>query len=481
MVEALKLKQKECLILSEASFVIVEKSSDQRNKMTIDDRKSRVDAISGALKSYRENNERRTETVEFRGQDRSLEVVRVNPIILLLNPNNSRIRAQLEDHPMRDLVIRDSFSSEAQQVIADLLRKTEKFKNLKSELSALKQKSPGIVSRDGLLINGNTRVVALRDLGADGVDVAVLPEDATTEDFLDIEMNQQMMRLTHQDYSFTNELLLMKEYLRLGHTPKQLGLKMGWVNRYEAKINQSMRMLEMIDQVRKLSETHLPYSEFDSKRQHLKDLDDAFELKKTQAGLEAAERMKWSRLAGMLLGANKDQVRTIDEDFFNNNVKKRVQGKKPVADLLKKHERVSPPDTFGGLIDEDPKPTEKIDMKGFVKSLLNDDENRSSTGEVVRDLEGPIGELAEAVRRATLENISEENLESFKTAASGKLQEARFRIESVIENIGQASALEGFNFGAFENELKVTGEVLERLERLFNEIKVHHESSQGAN
>jgi len=131
------------------------------------------------------------------------------------------------DHPKRSIVEKDPTSSEAQEVLASLLRKTERFNKLKDELKELSQQNPGLISRDGLLINGNTRVVALRDLGVDGVDVAVLPADAMARDFLDLEMSLQMRRLTHQDYTFTNELLLIDKYRNAGHSEKELAKK--WV------------------------------------------------------------------------------------------------------------------------------------------------------------------------------------------------------------------------------------------------------------
>jgi hypothetical protein len=131
--------------------------------------KLRREMIEKTLATYKERGERKTLSIEYRGVDTALEVIRIHPKYLLLNHDNSRLSAQLMDHPKRSIVEKDPTSSEAQEVLASLLRKTERFNKLKDELKELSQQNPGLISRDGLLINGNTRVVALRDLGVDGV------------------------------------------------------------------------------------------------------------------------------------------------------------------------------------------------------------------------------------------------------------------------------------------------------------------------
>jgi hypothetical protein len=138
----------------------------------------RREQIAKLLASYKESGERKSLPIEYRGETKVLEIIRIDPKVLLLNPNNSRLAAQLHDHHQKKVVQDHPTSEEAQEVLASLLRNTERFVKLKEELKEFKQQNPGLISRDGLLINGNTRVVALRDIGAEGVDVAVLPEDA---------------------------------------------------------------------------------------------------------------------------------------------------------------------------------------------------------------------------------------------------------------------------------------------------------------
>ena len=64
----------------------------------------RSEAITNALEAYKANGLTRTETIEFRGVSRNLEVVTISPEVPLLNPFNSRLRAQLREHPQQALV-----------------------------------------------------------------------------------------------------------------------------------------------------------------------------------------------------------------------------------------------------------------------------------------------------------------------------------------------------------------------------------------
>ena len=238
----------------------------------------RRDAIAKSLEVYKNTGQKKTESIEYRGKDTSLEVIRIKPEFLLLNHDNSRLSAQLFDHPKRSIVQQQPTSDEAQKILAELLRSTDQYSRLKEELKEMGQINPGLISRNGLLINGNTRVAALREIGTDGVDVAVLPEDAVASDFLDLEMSLQMRRLTHQDYTFTNSLLLLEKYRKFGHSDKQLAQKMGWIRRSQKKIAEATQLLELVKQIRNLSTPPISFSVFDGLSQHLKDLNEEYQI-----------------------------------------------------------------------------------------------------------------------------------------------------------------------------------------------------------
>jgi len=435
--------------------------------MPVDDETERRAAISKAIENYRDTSATRTLDVEFRGEKKSLEVIRVNPSILLLNHNNSRLNAQLEDHSSRDLVQRNPTSVDAQDVLGELLRRTDKFKDLKNELKAFGQRNPGLISRDGLLINGNTRVVAIRDLGQDGIDVGVLPLDATSEDFLDIEMSLQMTRLTHQDYTFTNELLMMAKYLKAGHNSIQLAGKMGWVKDKVKKVEQSARILGTIEEVRALSSSHLPYSIFDSKKQLLKDLDEEYQRLKNSGDVPSAERMKWSRIAAMFLGINKDQVRVIDDSFFEDDVLKRADTKPAVLVALNGLKRVNTSDGLDEILATSGQLDERFDLRPLVKQFLNDPGVRDDSGGISADFGGVYADIAQAVRLATEDKITEAKFADYQAEPADILRETRLDLERILHKFPVVSSTPGFGFGNFEFELKKVKKATSELEELF--------------
>lgn len=430
--------------------------------------KYRREMIENSIASYKERAEKKTLSIEYRGVDTALEVIRIHPKHLLLNHDNSRLGAQLIDHPKRSVVERDPTSSEAQEIIASLLRKTERFAKLKEELRELSQQNPGLVSRDGLLINGNTRVVALRDLGVDGVDVAVLPADALARDFLDLEMSLQMRRLTHQDYTFTNELLLIEKYRNAGHTEKELARKMGWIRGWKRKVDQASQLLQLVKEIRKLTDPPLGFSVFDSKSQHLKDLNEEYNAM-AQADLEGANRMKWSRVVAMFLGVNKDQTRVIDPDFIEEDVWKRVADNSKVGDILESFKVVKiEEDDLDGLLGIPDRATDSLDVRALAKKIIS--ELSDASGGVHRDLTPELQELHNAIRLGAEASITEGKREKLLLEPADILQETRISLESVLTAFSEVSQLKDFDYKKFDFELSKVISCIEELSTEFRKL-----------
>ena len=233
-------------------------------------REERRRLIEKELKHYDASSSEARYSLEFRGVKQNLKVIRVAPDKLLFNHLNSRIWAQVDEHPNGDLVRDAEDTKKAQDIIIGLLRKTKEYRALKSELDQIGQDQPGLITIDGRLVNGNTRAAALLELGVEAMDVAVLPETAGDDDIVAVEMTLQMRQLTHQKYSFTNELQMMRRFLDSGKTEKELAEKMGWVSRGVRKVQEHMRYLDLIKEVRDISKVKIPYRAFDQKKETLK-------------------------------------------------------------------------------------------------------------------------------------------------------------------------------------------------------------------
>jgi hypothetical protein len=284
----------------------------------------RKEAIANALEAYKSNGVTRTETIEYRGVPRSLEVITISPEVPLLNPDNSRLRAQLSEHPQHSLVATDPTSPEAQKVLASILSSTEKFEDLKRQIVDFRQQEPGIVSRDGLLVNGNTRLAAIRALGLPGFDVAVLPADATGDDFFEIEMALQLRKLVHQDYTFTNELLLVDSYLSRTQNEQATINAMQWKREGKKRLRLYQGYLALIQDIRSLN-SNLKYEFFDKRAEFVRNLHDEYNKLAEHSPLEA-EKLKNTRLMGLFLGLNKDEIRETDEYFLEDVILPEIEG-----------------------------------------------------------------------------------------------------------------------------------------------------------
>lgn len=245
---------------------------------------------------------------------------------VLLNPRSHRIRAELEASPDRELVRADPYGKEAQAVVEDLLRRVEKYRDLMRNLEDEGQADPGIVSRSGVLINANTRCVALRDLGKSYIRAAVLPSDASVEEIDRLELRLQMRRDFVSEYTFTNELLFIEDLVQTyGYTFEEIAQLMNWVSPNAApeaikkaalEARRRVRALAFIRDVQRISGNRIPITHFDAleTRQAFLDLIPDYE-KIEPSDPDAARSMLEMRLAGMLVGVGYRELRSVNDTF----------------------------------------------------------------------------------------------------------------------------------------------------------------------
>lgn len=433
----------------------------------------RRNKILKELEAYANEGNTATYPYYFRGERKYLEVIKINPNYLTLNHKNNRLTGQLSDHPKKNLVLADPTSVEAQDVLTTLLARTEKFKELKDQLQILGQKEPGLITRDGLLVNGNTRVAALRQLGVGFVEVAVLPDNVDESDILNLEMKLQVNNLVHQNYSFTNELLFMRKFLDAGYSNKELAKEMSWVRGGERKVKLHMRLLDYIEDVRSLSVPPIPYSAFDSKGQHLKDLDSEYLALKDEGDIAAAESLKWTRLSMIFLNLNKDQVRAVDVGFIEELVLPRLEDdpdEKEAAEYLSEFiDDFQNDDGLGDLLDDENQDAPTVNMKSFLKKFLNDPDQRVDSGDVATDLTGIYSTISVASRRVSDRIIDNQKVASLKAKPTLILKEMREGVATLRENVPELKGTEGFDLSDFKFHYKKLREELDKLQSVIAE------------
>jgi len=272
-------------------------------------------------------------TVEYRGEPRHLQVISMPVAQLYLNPDTHRIRAQRSLDPERDRLLQENpWSDGAQEYLAELLKVRPSnpdqddpdYIALMDELERFGQREPGIITPYGVLVDGNTRATALRELGEINIRVGVLPQDATHHDVNAVELHLQLRRDRRRDYSYINRLIAIEEQLRAGRRPDDIARAFNiksttldrdrWVyaliqeaiQRSTTEDGVSLRLVDFEDHQEKLRELHRDYSKLNAT---------------DPAG---AEELKESRLAMVLLGKSKTDLRFVDAGFHDRYLKQRL-------------------------------------------------------------------------------------------------------------------------------------------------------------
>jgi len=292
--------------------------------MPIISEEARRTRIEEALRALPRDSERIP--VPWQDTMKTFPVIKISLDSVLLNPRSHRIRSQLESHPHRQLVLESPFSEESQEVITAVLRETEGFERLKINLTEEDQREAGVVTRAGLLVNGNTRAAALRDIDKKYIRVAVLPGDATQEEIDELELRLQMKQDLKQDYTFTNELLFVDELItRYNRSHEQIALDLRWaasrsqkeLNQGKDRVCQSVRILSLIRQIQELSGQKLRLTEFDEKKQVLIEIDGDYQQARG-VDPEKAAKVRDTTMIGVLVGLGYRELREIDERFLEN-------------------------------------------------------------------------------------------------------------------------------------------------------------------
>lgn len=282
---------------------------------------------------------RETVTVDWHGKPRSFEVIDVPIDRLYFNPATHRIRAQRTHNPARDAALdSDPFSAASQGYLLELLqaepknpkRRDPDFDELLKSLKEFGQNEPGLITHHGVLVNGNTRAAALRELGVQSMRVGVLPKGTTWDDINKVELSLQLRPDNRREYSYINRLLAMEEQALLGRSPGVIAKEFRvQVRTYE----QERWILGVIrEQIERSKAGNagagLRLIDFEDHQEKLKELHRAY-FKVHATDPDKAEALKEMRLAAINLGFAKTEVRVIDDaaKFRKNHLDRHLPAK----------------------------------------------------------------------------------------------------------------------------------------------------------
>ncbi|MFH8986621.1 transcriptional regulator [Streptomyces sp. NPDC017940] len=266
---------------------------------------------------------RETLTVEWRTQPLHVEVIDMPVQDLYYNPGTHRIQAQRSHEPELDKLLDEApWELESQNYLRRLLqvlpedpeKEDPAFRELVESLRTDRQKEPGLITRDGVLVNGNTRQAALKELTVANIRVGVLPESCTWDDINAVELSLQLRPDQRREYSYINRLLAMDEQHALGRpiadVAREFRIRTStceqdlWVLTCLRDLIQRsgdggarLRLLDFEKQQEKLREVYRRYS------------------KEAPVSRDDAELLKETRLAAIVLEFSKTDVRLIEPDF----------------------------------------------------------------------------------------------------------------------------------------------------------------------
>ncbi len=210
------------------------------------------------LDAYLESHDARDDQpvrLVLKGEPKLLQGYRVLIRYLIYNIRNGRFAAELlakESQLKRKL---DPATPQDAKIIQKLLLdlNPSETETLKADLRQNGQLDPGVITRDGAVINGNRRMAILSALHEETHDprfeylrVARLPKDVDEKDIWRIEAGLQFAKEFRLNYSPINELLKLKEGQDRGLSSAEISRTL--MGRFTpAKVNEKLSILKLIE------------------------------------------------------------------------------------------------------------------------------------------------------------------------------------------------------------------------------------------
>ncbi|MFF5649832.1 hypothetical protein ACFY8N_15545 [Streptomyces collinus] len=419
---------------------------------------------------------RETVTVDWNEQKAHVDVIDLPLSKLYFNPSTHRIRAQRSHDAAKDAGLdQDPWSEESQDYLRFLLQvspadtslRDVEFDALKDSLEEFGQNDPGLVTHQGILVNGNTRAAALKLLGVQSMRVGVLPEWFTWADINAVELSLQLRRDHRRDYSYINRIIAMEEQAALGRTPEQIAKEFRiQVRTYHQERWILATIRELIKRSQDADGNGLRLVDWEGAQERLKELQRLY-VKLETLDRDQAEILKELRLAAILLNFSKTDVRHINEDFLKEGLEQRLLSAGPAPE--DRPEAKPTGVVIPGLGVEVPAASSAVaDMKALNDRLLR-------AAAVVRSRsEGPdLGNEAKEQAQGLLEDAKSTfddaieaagrsaRLRKRKQLAPARLAEACASIDQCVSDLVQARTSRSLDEEAFDDAvIKLRGSLL---------------------
>ncbi len=303
-------------------------------RRAIIERACRIDATTRPPEQMRQR---------IRGRVHMLPVIEPELEALLPNPRSHRVRAQLESHPLAERIARDPGCPEAVAAVRALLAACPHYKGLLKNVRSVGQAEPGLCTEAGVLINANCRWAVKHELrerephvaAHRTLKVALLPAGLSDDVLAELEIDLQMAQQYRGPYSYTNDLLVVRELLtERGLGPVAIALRMGYAasdERDELKkgverVEAATRQLALIRELQARCGGRLPLIFFDSWKVAIAELDRECEAVRRRTGdPRQVAGVRDMRLTALLVGIDYRPMREIKADFLGDYLARQLE------------------------------------------------------------------------------------------------------------------------------------------------------------
>ncbi|WP_326634656.1 transcriptional regulator [Nonomuraea fuscirosea] len=412
-----------------------------------------------------------TLTVEWRGKPTHVEVIDMPVEVLRYNPGTHRIRAQRAYDPARDRTLaEDPWSPESQDYLHSLLKALpadpavidKAFEDLMESLREYQQNEPGLITREGILVNGNTRRAALKELGRPSMRVGVLPESCTWNDIHAVELSLQLRPDTRRDYSYINHLLALEEQVALGRPLAEIA------RNFHTTTPACDRDLWILTQLRELinrstaGTASLRLMDFENAKERFFELYRTYNTESAR-NRERADLMKEGRLAAIVLEFAKTDVRFIQPDFHERFLDQRLP-----ADLKPAPAQKTAAVTIPGLGRTVQAAGARVTAaKALTDSLLRAKAVRAAGSAVTAEERRAAAEVFDRARVVFNEALEfagrDYRLRKKRLAAPDRVTDACKDLEQCVTDLVLARGNGSLDEGAFDDALLQLRTIMERV------------------
>lgn len=257
---------------------------------------------------------------EYQNQRIELKIIRLDVNLPTYRLKNFRTYADQLKY-IQDTNVADDFfatgqeNESAQRVQHDILVKfaeqgrSNSIVPIKVQLETEEQREPLLITSHGVVVNGNRRLAAMRELYIEDpsqyrqfshIDCAVLPSNVTPQEILEIEVRLQMRADTKLPYSWISECSAIRELMNSGKTNSQVAELM------------SKKPKDVETSLKALIEVDLFLKDWLNRANHyeiVEDSEQAFkDLARAVAGLEEGELLDMKRRIAWVLFSNPEEL-----------------------------------------------------------------------------------------------------------------------------------------------------------------------------